>query len=321
MTSRFDVLTVGRISVDLYAREPGVGFAEPQTFAKSVGGSPTNVAVAAARLGLHSGVITRVGGDDLGRFAMARLEGWGVDTAYVQPVAGVNTPLALAALDPPEEPTVAFYRGAAAPDTMIVAEDVPLDVITSARALWVSQGALAQGSTAQGCMEWLSARGRMPHAILDLDYRPALWASRDAARDAARAALAYCTVAVGNRSECEMALGTTEPDAAADALLELGLHLAVVKMGAAGVLLATSDERVRIAPLPVPVVCGLGAGDAFGGALVLGLVSGWPLREVGEFANAAGAHVVQELTCSDAMPTREQVARQVSSVQIGEGVR
>jgi 5-dehydro-2-deoxygluconokinase len=252
---------------------------------------------------------------------MARLEGWGVDTAYVQPVAGVNTPLALAALDPPEEPTVAFYRGAAAPDTMIVAEDVPLDVITSARALWVSQGALAQGSTAQGCMEWLSARGRMPHAILDLDYRPALWASRDAARDAARAALAYCTVAVGNRSECEMALGTTEPDAAADALLELGLHLAVVKMGAAGVLLATSDERVRIAPLPVPVVCGLGAGDAFGGALVLGLVSGWPLREVGEFANAAGAHVVQELTCSDAMPTREQVARQVSSVQIGEGVR
>lgn len=321
MTSPFDVLTVGRISVDLYAREPGAGFAEPQTFAKSVGGSPTNVAVAAARLGLHSGVITRVGGDDLGRFAMARLEGWGVDTAYVQPVAGVNTPLALAALDPPEEPTVAFYRGEAAPDTMIVAEDVPLDVITSTRALWVSQGALAQGSTAQTCMEWLSARGRMPHAILDLDYRPALWASRDAARDAARAALAYCTVAVGNRSECEMALGTTEPDAAADALLELGLHLAVVKMGAAGVLLATSDERVRIAPLPVPVVCGLGAGDAFGGALVLGLVSGWPLREVGEFANAAGAHVVQELTCSDAMPTREQVARQVSSVQIGEGAR
>jgi 5-dehydro-2-deoxygluconokinase len=321
MTSPFDVLTVGRISVDLYAREPGAGFAEPQTFAKSVGGSPTNVAVAAARLGLHSGVITRVGGDDLGRFAMARLEGWGVDTAYVQPVAGVNTPLALAALDPPEEPTVAFYRGEAAPDTMIVAEDVPLDVITSTRALWVSQGALAQGSTAQACMQWLSARGGMPHAILDLDYRPALWASREAARDAARAALAYCTVAVGNRSECEMALGTTEPDAAADALLELGLHLAVVKMGAEGVLLATSDERVRIAPLPVPVVCGLGAGDAFGGALVLGLVSGWPLREVGEFANAAGARVVQELTCSDAMPTREQVARQVSSVQIGEGVR
>lgn len=321
MTSRFDVLTVGRISVDLYAREPGAGFAEPQTFAKSVGGSPTNVAVAAARLGLHSGVITRVGGDDLGRFAVGRLQGWGVDTSFVQPVAGGSTPLALAALDPPEEPTVAFYRGAAAPDTTICATDVPLDAITSSRALWISQGALAQGSTAQACLEWLAARGRAPHAILDLDYRPALWPSADAARDAARAALALCTVAVGNRGECQMAVGTTDPDAAADALLSLGLQLAVVKMGAEGVLLATTDERVRIAPLPVPVVCGLGAGDAFGGALVLGLVSGWPLREVGEFANAAGAHVVQELTCADAMPTREQVAVQVAAAHVGEGAR
>lgn len=322
MTSPFDVLTVGRISVDLYAREPGAGFAEPQTFTKSVGGSPTNVAVAAARLGLHAGAVTRVGGDDLGRFAVARLQGWGVDTAFVDAVTGVNTPLALAALDPPEEPTVAFYRGAAAPDTTITAGDVPLDVITSARALWVSQGALAQGSTAEACMTWLAARGRAPHAFLDLDYRPALWASRDAARAAARAALAHCTVAVGNRAECDMAVATPDADAAADALLGLGLQLAVVKMGADGVLLATPDERVRVAPLPVPVVCGLGAGDAFGGALVLGLIAGWPLREVGEFANAAGAHVVQQLTCADAMPTREQVtALQESVAHVAEGVR
>ena len=100
-----------------------------------------------------------------------------------------------------------------------------------------------------------------------------------------------------------MAVGQEEPDAAADALLDAGVSLAIVKMGAAGVLLATSEGRWRVPPTPIEVVCGLGAGDAFGGALVHGLLREWDVPRIGEFANAAGAFVAAQLTCADAMPT------------------
>lgn len=298
-----DVLSVGRVSVDLYAREPHVGFDGQQTFTKSVGGSPTNVAVAAARLGLHAAIATKVGDDGFGQYVRHRLADWNVDTAYVGTRPGGQTPLALAALDPPETPKVAFYRGAAAPDTTIIADDIPADVITGARVLWVSQGTLAQGSTADACLAWMRQRNRAGHTVLDLDYRPALWSSEDAARAKAQEAIALSTVVVGNREECSVAVGTEDPDAAADALLAAGVRLAIVKLGADGALLATADARWRIAPKPIDLVCGLGAGDAFGGALCHGLIHGWDVPRIGEFANAAGALVSTRLTCADEMPT------------------
>jgi len=298
-----DVLSVGRVSVDLYASEPGVGFDGQQTFTKSVGGSPTNVAVAAARLGHTAAIVTKVGDDGFGQYVRSRLADWGVVTDYVLTQSGAQTPLALAALEPPETPRVAFYRGPAAPDTTLEVGDLPDDAVRGCRLLWISQGSLAQGSTAAACMDWLELRDRADHTVLDLDYRAALWPDRGAAREMAAEAIALSTVVVGNREECEVAVGTSEPDAAADALLEAGVTLAIVKLGADGALLATPADRWRIPPIAIDVVCGLGAGDAFGGALCHGLLSGWDVPHIGRFANAAGALVSTRLTCADAMPT------------------
>lgn len=302
-----DVVSVGRVSVDLYAEQPHVGFDGQQTFTKSVGGSPTNVAVAAARLGRDSAIVTKVGDDAFGDYVRSRLREWGVDTAFVGTQPGGQTPLALAALNPPETPEVAFYRGQAAPDTTLAVGDVPDQVIRDCRLLWISQGSLAQGSTAVTCLEWLGARGRAQHTVLDLDYRAALWPDAASARDMAERAIALSSVVVGNREECEVAVGTAEPDAAADALLGAGVTLAIIKLGAEGALLATPQERHRIEPTPIDLVCGLGAGDAFGGALCHGLLSGWDLERIGRFANAAGALVSTRLTCADAMPTIEEL--------------
>ena len=304
-----DVVSVGRISVDLYAQEPHAGFADQQSFRKSVGGSPTNVAVAAARLGHNVTLVTKVGEDDFGDYIRGRLEVWGVDTTYVGSVPGAQTPLAFAALTPPETPTVIFYRGAAAPDTQLVPSDVPEELIAGAKILWISQGSLAQGSTAETCLTWMGLRSKDYHTILDLDYRPSLWASVDDARSMAKRAIALSTVVVGNSEECEVALGVSDPDAAADALLSAGVKLAIIKLGAGGALLASETERVRVAPTPIEVVCGLGAGDAFGGALCHGLLKGLSLEEVGALANAAGAHVATKLTCADAMPSAEELQR------------
>ncbi|MEL0148871.1 MAG: 5-dehydro-2-deoxygluconokinase [Pontimonas sp.] len=303
----FEVVSVGRISVDLYAQEPHAGFDQQQSFRKSVGGSPTNVAVAAARLGHNVALVTKVGDDDFGNYIRHRLEGWGVTTDYVGSVTGAQTPLAFAALTPPETPHVVFYRGEAAPDTQIVASDVPDEVITDAKIVWISQTSLAQGSTAEACLAWMGMRNQNQHTILDLDYRPTLWPSVQEAHSMAQRAIAQATVVVGNSEECEVALGVSEPDAAADALLEAGVSLAIIKMGAEGALLATANERVRVAPTPIDVVCGLGAGDAFGGALCHALLEGLSLTEMGALANAAGAHVASQLTCADAMPSLEEL--------------
>jgi 5-dehydro-2-deoxygluconokinase len=302
-----DVLSVGRISVDLYSMEPNIGFDGQQNFQKSVGGSPTNVAVAAARLGLRVALATKVGDDAFGEYVKNRLVGWGVDTDFVGTVKEAQTPLAFAALTPPESPTVMFYRGSAAPDTTLTTADVPAEVVRDAKILWVSQASLSQGSTADTCLEWMSLRSRDNHTILDLDYRPSLWPSVEDARSMAERAIALATVVVGNREECAIAVGTEDPDAAADALLAAGVRLAIIKLGADGVMLATASERVSIPALPIDVVCGLGAGDAFGGSLCFGLLHDWDLDRIGRFASAAGALVSTRLTCADAMPTVDEL--------------
>ncbi len=298
-----DLLALGRISVDLYAQEPGATFLDPQTFVKSIGGSPSNVAVAAARLGLRSAVVTAVGADPLGEYTVAKLAALGVETQYVAVREGGRTPVVLVSLEDPAEPTITFLREPDAPDTTIDPHAVDDDTVATCRVLWTSGATLATGTTARTAMRWLEQRARRPHTVLDLDLRPSLWSDPAEATAAAVRAIDLSSVVIGNRTECAMALGVSEPHAAADALLSRGVTTAVVKMGADGVLLATAEERVVIDPVPVTARCGSGAGDAFGGALAAGLVNGWSLDRTGRLANASGALVTSRLTCADAMPS------------------
>jgi 5-dehydro-2-deoxygluconokinase len=303
---QLDLLTIGRVSVDLYAEQVGVPLAEARTFAKSVGGSPTNVAVAAARLGCRSAVITAVGDDELGAYVRDALRGFGVDTRFVGSHPSLRTPLAIAAPESPEDPTLVFYREPAAPDEEIELDEEKLAAAREAGIFWVAGSCLSGRLTGPTTVALLEARRRKRHTVIDLDYRPTFW-SEDEARRAIGAAIDQATVAVGNRRECEVAVGTGDADGAADALLARGLELAIVKLGGDGVLYATRDERARIQPVPVEVVCGLGAGDAFGGALCHGLLTGMTAGEAVHFANAAGAITAGRLLCADAMPTEREV--------------
>lgn len=305
MAINLDLITVGRISVDLFAEQINTSFSEPQTFHKSIGGSPTNVAVAAARLGHTSAIITKVGVDPLGQYVVKKLQEFGVNTDFVKVAESGLTPVVLASQDPPEDPKIIFHRQPSAPDTQLTLNDIDSQTLLAAKIFWVSACALSNGETAKSAVKWLEMRERRAESIIDLDYRPSFWPNVEAARVAAQEAISHCTIAIGNIAECQVALGISDPQAAADDLLNRGVRLAIVKMGGDGVLLATKEERIVIEPLSIKLVCGLGAGDAFGGALVHGLLSGWNLKQIGEFANAAGAYLASELMCSDAMPTIE----------------
>ena len=306
-STNLELLTVGRISIDLYCDELGANWHAARTFSKAVGGSPTNVAIAAARLGRRAAVVTKVGDDPLGEVALAELRGFGVDLRYTAVEPGTVTPIAFALLDPPEDPKLWFRRDPPVPDFQIPADHVDSDTIGAVPVLWVSAGALAQEPSRSTVRAMLEARGRAQHTVLDLDYRPSFWGSREEASAQIGAAAAYATVAVGNREECEVAVGSGDPRTAAARLLERGLRLAIVKLGGDGALLATADGQQLIAPPVIDVVCGLGAGDAFGGGLCHGLLAGWPLQRAVAFASAAGGIVASRLLCSQAMPFEREV--------------
>src|SRR4029078_2040697 len=192
-------------------------------------------------------------------------------------------PVTFCEVFPPDDFPLYFYRYPIAPDLLIDPDEMPLAATRAASVYWSPVPGLSQEPSRAAHFRGFEARGRRTHTILDLDYRPMFLSDPSEASAQVGRALEHVTVPVGNREECEVAVGETEPQRAADALLERGVELAIVKQGPKGVLAATADERVEVPPLPVDVVNGLGAGDAFGGALVHGLLSGWDLRRILEF--------------------------------------
>jgi 5-dehydro-2-deoxygluconokinase len=303
----FDVITIGRVGVDLYPLQVGVGLEDVGTFGKFLGGSATNVAVAAARHGRRTAVVTRTGDDPFGRFVHKALRELGVDDRYVSPVPGLPTPVTFCEIFPPDNFPLYFYREPKAPDLVIEPEELDAEAIRTSKVFWATVTGLSQEPSRGAHHAAWAARGRQPLTVLDLDYRPMFWASEEAARAEVRNALPEVTVAVGNLEECAVAVGERDPHRAAAALLDAGLDLAVVKQGPRGVLARSRTETVELPPVKVHVLNGLGAGDGFGGALCHGLLAGWPLERVIRFANAAGGIVASRLECSTAMPTTAEV--------------
>ncbi|MBN6033540.1 5-dehydro-2-deoxygluconokinase [Amycolatopsis sp. 195334CR] len=302
-----DALTVGRVGVDLYPEQSGVPLAGVRSFAKSLGGTATNVAVAAARLGRRTAVLTKVGPDGFGDYVREALTGFGVSPEHVGTAEDLQTPVVFCALDPPEDPPLLFYRSPIAPDLTLGEADVPWDVVDEVPLLWVTGTGVCTEPARGTQRELLRRRARRGHTVLDLDYRPMFWPDVATARAEIGWMLDHVTVAVGNRAEAEVAVGTADPDEAARRMLDRGVRLAVIKKGADGVLVATPDGSWTVSPQRVEVVCGLGAGDGFGGALIHGLLSGWEPVRIATYANAAGALVASRLACADAMPTAAEI--------------
>ncbi|MEU9357084.1 5-dehydro-2-deoxygluconokinase [Streptomyces sp. NPDC048301] len=343
MREPYDVITMGRIGVDIYPLQTGVPLARVETFGKFLGGSPSNVAVAAARLGRRTAVITRTGRDGFGDYLHEALREFGVDDRWVSEVAEYPTPVTFCEIFPPDDFPLYFYRQPKAPDLEIHSGELDLDAIRDARVFWMTGTGLCAEPSRSATLAALEARGAHPGTpdpdsvratVFDLDWRPMFWGDGDdevggrgggaadgdgrdrngvpSTRALYREALAHATVAVGNLDECEVATGEREPHAAARALLDAGPELAVVKQGPAGVLAVHRDgTTAEIPPLPVEVVNGLGAGDAFGGALCHGLLAGWKTRDIMRYANAAGAIVASRLACSSAMPYPHEVEQAV----------
>lgn len=304
----FDLVCMGRSTLDLFGGEVGADFADLSGFRAYVGGSPTNICVAAQRLGLKTALLTGVGDDYVSRFLMKFLRAEGVNTDGVLLKRGFHTNTVLVALQPPDEMQFVAYHANNA-DLEITIEDVLDSAIGRSRALLFNgMGLLKEPSRSATQFATEYARERGATVFMDLDYRVPMWAHPAIYGVTVRVTLPLVDVAIGTEDEVRAAAGVEQLDTAVEKLLRLVHKVLIVKKGAAGSTVYTTAGQVFGAgAFPVEVVNFLGAGDAFAGGFIYAYLNDWTVEKAARFGNACGAMIVREHGTGNAMPTLDAV--------------
>jgi 5-dehydro-2-deoxygluconokinase len=330
-TKTYDVLTMGRSSIDLYSNDLGAPFVEITSFAAFVGGCPTNISVGTQRLGLRSAVLTAVGADVVGDFIIHFLDGEGVATRFIPRKPGTRSSAVLLGIQPPDRFPLVFYRDNAA-DVALDIDDVLAAPVADSRCLVISGTGLSRepGRTATQLAAELAQQAGTT-VVLDVDFRPDQWPDARAFGVTLRSTLRLVDIVLGTEDEINAAM-LTDPsqvslthsqvsdarvsgdvDIAIERLLALGPRVLVQKRGAAGSrvhVAATSETpvtRVDVPGFPVEVQNILGAGDAFAAGFLYGHLSGWDWYRAVRLGNACGAILVTKQGCANFMPTLDEV--------------
>jgi 5-dehydro-2-deoxygluconokinase len=321
----FDLITMGRSSLDLYSNDVGVPFTEIRSFAAYVGGSPTNIAVGAGRLGLRTALLTAVGEDLVGDFILHFLEAEGIATQFIPRKSGTRTSAVVLGIEPPDRFPLVFYRDNAA-DVQLTIDDVSAMPIENVRAFEFAGTNLAKEPSRSATLfaaERAHAAG--PRVFMDLDFRADQWDDPRAFGLAVRSILRHVHVAIGTEEEIKAAalqrpdqltitrsqftapevVGPLEP--AIRMLFEQGLPVLVIKRGSQGSAVHLADGQVVNVPaFPVEVYNVLGAGDAFASGLIYGTLKGWDWYRSARMGNACGAIIVTRHGCANFMAYEQE---------------
>lgn len=304
MTRTFDVLCMGRSSIDLYSNDVGAPFEQIASFAALVGGCPTNISVGTRRLGLKSALLTAVGADRVGDFILHFLRREDVETRFIPTKPGRRTSAVLLGIEPPDHFPLTFYRDNCA-DIELTIDDALSAPIADSRLLLISGTGLSKEpsrSATQFAAEQASRAGT--EVVLDIDYRPDQWHDPRAFAISTRVTLPLVDIAIGTEDEIKAATGEDSADAAVARLLESVRKAVVFKRGADGARVYTRDGAViDAAPFKIEVLNVLGAGDAFASGFIYGYLQGWGWAKAARMGNATGAIVVTRQGCANDMPT------------------
>lgn len=306
-------LVLGRAGLDLYPVEDGGKIAEAEGFTSDLGGSAGNIAVALARQGVVAGLLSALSDDPVGRFVQQRLEGFGVETRYLQSVAGdPRTSLALAEVRA-EDCEVTIYRNNAA-DLQLTAGEAAFAALAEAAVLIVTGTALVANPSRAATLALLEAARRSGTVtVFDLDYRAYAWASARETADVYGMAAEYSDLIVGNAEEFAVFAGDGNGETAAEALATAAGRLTILKRGGAGASVLSPTWRIDSGVFPVTVLKPYGAGDAFMGGLVAGLLGGESIEAALRRGSAAAAMVVSRRGCASAMPDAAELSSFLSS--------
>ena len=323
--SRLDLITLGRSAIDLYGEQIGGRLEDMASFAKYIGGSPTNTAIGASRLGLATGLLTRVGDDHFGRFIREELAREGVETSGIKTDAERLTALAVLGIRDPDTFPLIFYRENCA-DMALVPEDIDPGFVARADALLVNGTHLSQPGVFAASMKAAELmKSQCGRVVFDIDYRPVLWGLAGKANGEDRfvgssavtaelqKVLPLCDLIVGTEEEVHILGGTTDTKEALRAIREVSDALLVCKRGPKGCVAFPGDvpenldEGIVGRGFAIEVFNVLGAGDAFMAGFLRGWLRGMPLEKCCEMANACGAIVVSRHGCAPAMPSWDEL--------------
>jgi 5-dehydro-2-deoxygluconokinase len=310
----YDILCMGRCSIDLYSNDVGAPFEEITSFAALVGGCPTNISVGTKRLGLNSAVLTGVGEDKVGDFILHFLKNEGVETKFTPRKPGHRTSAVLLGIQPPDKFPLIYYRDNNS-DIELTIDDALAAPIADSKLLLISGTGLSKEpsrSATQFAAEHAHSVGA--EVVFDIDYRPDQWHDARAFGITARVTLPLADIAIGTEDEILAATSTDNPDDAVKRLLE-GVRKAVVfKRGGDGCTVYTTDgEVIEVPPFKVDVLNVLGAGDAFASGFLYAYVQGWDWYKCGRMGNATGAIVVTRQGCANDMPTNAEALELIES--------
>ena len=311
---KYDVLAMGRSSIDLYAHEIGRPIADVHSFDAYVGGCPTNVSVGTRRLGLRSALLTAVGDDQVGEFVTAFLVREQVETRFIPCKPGRRTSAVILTIQPPDHFPLTFYRDNCA-DRALTIDDVARAPVGESRVVFVTGTGLSHESArAATFAAAATARAAGVPIVVDLDYRADQWDSAPAFAAQIQTLLRSATLAVGTEEELAAASGTADAAAGAAMVLASGIDALVLKRGQRGAtVFRPRVAPADVAPFTVEVLNVLGAGDAFASGLLYGYLQGWPLERAARMGNACGAIVVTRHGCANFMPTLDEVGAFVTA--------
>lgn len=322
---KYDVITFGRSSIDLYSQNIGSPFNDIKGFDAFVGGSPLNIAVACSRLGLQASLLTAVGNDKVGGFIIDFLEKQNVNTACIPIKNSARSSAVVLGIEPPDKFPLVYYRDNAA-DSQVDIDDVLKAKIEDHKILLINGTAMNIEPTRSATFFAAEiAQKNGVDIVLDLDFRADQWHDYRAFGITVRAILPKVKIAIGTEEEILAATLSeasqvvikdqqiSAPEIKGDIeksiawLLSSGIETLLVKRGADGVSIYSKDgSRTDVPGFPVTVLNVLGAGDAFAGGFLYGLLQGWDLYKACRMANASGAQVVTKKGCANFMPTLEE---------------
>jgi len=326
----YDVVTMGRSSIDLYSNEIGAPFPEIKTFSAFVGGCPTNIAVGTRRLGLRTALLTAVGDDPVGDFVLAFLKREGVETTFIPRKAGRRTSAVLLGIEPPDRFPLVFYRDNCA-DIALDVVDVAAAPIDRVRFLVVTGTGLSKEPSRTATIgATVGARKGETKVVLDLDFRLDQWESVSAYASAIAAILPNVHIVIGTEEEIKAASGmgqarvtdaqVSSPEVigrledAVPQLLHTSVEALVIKRGPKGSEVRLAGGGIASAgPFVVDVVNVLGAGDAFAAGFLFGRCQGWDWQKSARMGNATGAIMVTKHGCANFMPTEKEALAFVDS--------
>jgi 5-dehydro-2-deoxygluconokinase len=313
-----DFIGIGRLCIDLNANEINRPMEETVTFTKYVGGSPANITIGMARLGMKAGFIGRVANDQMGRFIVQYLKNNNIDTSHiVTDLSGSVTGLAFTEIKSPTDCSILMYRDNVA-DLKLEPRDVSEDYIKQSKVLLISGTALSKSPSREAVFLALEyARKNGVIVFFDLDFRPYSWNSSEETAIYYNLAAEKCDVVIGTREEFDL-LETFEKREKSDdwltakKLFNYSAKIVVIKHGKDGSISYTKNgESYKGSVFPAKVVKTFGAGDSYAAGFIYGLMNGWDIRKSMEYGSAAAAIVISSHSCSDAMPTKEQINRYI----------